>query len=250
MIKKKIADLLGILGRTISLIILHLNINPNLRFEYKNKFLNVYQKFTYEEQQDSYNFFKKYFYKSTFCVNYHIKDAALEIALKNHTNNDLYLEFGVYKGHSINSFSKILEKFDKSITVHGFDSFEGLSHDWLAHRQTKGAYDLKGKIPGAKSNVNFVKGMVENTLPKFLEEHQDKINFIHFDMDIYEPTKIALSLMKSRLKKGCIILLAQCYNYSGWREGEFKALTEVLSENEYKYKMFASNGSQVVIEII
>ena len=69
--------------------------------------------------------------------------------------------------------------------------------------------------------------MVENTLPKFLEEHQDKINFIHFDMDIYEPTKIALSLMKSRLKKGCIILLAQCYNYSGWREGEFKALKDV-----------------------
>ena len=69
-------------------------------------------------------------------------------------------------------------------------------------------------------------------------------------MDIYEPTKIALSLMKNRIKKGCIILLAQCYNYSGWREGEFKALSEVFNENEYKYRVFASNGSQVVIEII
>ena len=250
MIKNKIANFLEIFGKIINKIIFHLNINPNLRFEYKNKFLNVYQKFTYEEQQDSYNFFKKYFYKSTFCVNHQIKDTALEIALKNHSNNDLYLEFGVYKGHSIYSYSKILEKFDKSITIHGFDSFEGLSHDWLAHRQTKGAYDLKGKMPEAKFNVNFVKGRVENTVPKFLEEYKDKINFIHFDMDIYEPTKIALSLMKNRLKSGCIILLAQCYNYSGWREGEFKALTEVLSENEYKYKIFASNGSQVVIEII
>ena len=250
MIKRKIADFLEILGKIINKIIFHLNINPNLRFEYKNKSLNVYQKFTYEEQQDSYNFFKKYFYKSTFCVNHQIKDTALKIALKNHSNNDLYLEFGVYKGHSIYSYSKILEKFDKSITIHGFDSFEGLSHDWLAHRQTKGAYDLKGKMPEAKFNVNFVKGRVENTVPKFLEEYKDKINFIHFDMDIYEPTKIALSLMKNRLKSGCIILLAQCYNYSGWREGEFKALTEVLSEDEYKYKIFASNGSQVVIEII
>ena len=45
--------------------------------------------------------------------------------------NDLYLEFGVYKGASIYKYSKILEKFDNSITIHGFDSFEGLSHDWL-----------------------------------------------------------------------------------------------------------------------
>ena len=34
--------------------------------------------------------------------------------------------------------------------------------------------------------------------------------------------------VKNRLKKGCIIILAQCYNYSGWKNGEFKALTEVL----------------------
>lgn len=248
--KKTIATFLEFIGKILSKIIFHLNINPNLRFEYKNKFLNVYQKFTSEEQQDSYDFFKKYFYKSTFCVNHQIKDLALEISLRNHEKNDLYLEFGVYKGASIYRYSKILEKFDKSITIHGFDSFEGLSHDWLAHRQNKGAYDLKGKTPAERFNVNFVKGNVEDTVPKFLEKYSDKINFIHFDMDIYEPTKIALSLMKNRFKKGCIILLAQCYNYSGWREGEFKALSEVFSENEYKYRVFASNGSQVVIEII
>ena len=69
-------------------------------------------------------------------------------------------------------------------------------------------------------------------------------------MDIYEPTKTALSLIKNRLKKGCIILFAQMYNYSGWREGEFKALSEVLNENEFKYKIFATNGGQVVIEIL
>ena len=37
---------------------------------------------------------------------------------------------------------------------------------------------------------------------ELLEKYSDKINFIHFDMDIYEPTKIALSLMKNRIKKG------------------------------------------------
>ncbi len=248
--KKKIAEYLEVIGKGISKIIFHLNINPNLRYEYKNKFLNVYQRFTKEEQDDSYNYFKKYFYKSTFAINHRIKDLALEMALKNHKENDLYLEFGVYKGFSIYKYSKILGKFDRSIVIHGFDSFEGLSHDWLAHRQTKGAYDLKGKLPDKKFNINYVKGDIENTVPTFLEKYNDKINFIHFDMDIYEPTKIALSLMKNRLKKGCIILFAQCYNYSGWREGEFKALSEVLNETEYRYKVFASNGAQVIIEII
>ena len=53
---KKIVEFLQFTGKIISKIIFHLNINPNLRFEYKNKFLNVYQKFTSEEQQDSYDF--------------------------------------------------------------------------------------------------------------------------------------------------------------------------------------------------
>ena len=36
-----------------------------------------------------------------------------------------------------------------------------------------------------------------------------------------------------------------------WMERrEFKALTEVFNENEYKYRVFASNGSQVIIEIL
>ena len=83
---------------------------------------------------------------------------------------------------------KFLEKFDKSITIHGFDSFEGLSHDWLAHRQNKGAYDLKVQTPAKVSNELCVRN-VEDTVPKFLEKYSDKINFIHFDMDIYEPTK-------------------------------------------------------------
>ena len=36
-------------------------------------------------------------------------------------------------------------------------------------------------MPEGKFNVNFVKGRVENTVPKFLDEYKDKINFIHFD---------------------------------------------------------------------
>ena len=250
MIKKKITSLLNVIGKIISKIIFHLNINPDLRYEYKNKFLHVYQKFTYEEQIDSYNHFKKYFYTSSFLPNNQIRDAALKISLKNHEKNDLYLEFGVYQGSSMNAFSKILSDFDKNIKVFGFDSFEGLSHDWMAHRQVEGAYDLKGVIPKKKFNTEYIKGRVEHTLENFLKENNNKINFAHFDLDIYEPTKFALSKIKDRLKKNSIIVLGQAYNYSGWREGEYKALTEVFNEDEYKFRIFSSNDGHMVIEIL
>lgn len=246
--KKKIGEFLEVLGNIISKIIYHLNINPNLRYEYKNKFLNVYQKFTYEEQLDSYEHFKKYFYNSSFLANNKIRDEALRISLKNHEKNDLYLEFGVYQGTSMNAFSKILSNFDKSIKIYGFDSFEGLSHDWKAHRQVRGAYDLKGIIPKKKFNTEYIKGRVEDTIDNFLRENNNKINFVHFDLDIYEPTKFALSKIKDRLKKKAIIVFGQAYNYSGWREGEYKALTEVLNEDEFKFKIFSSNDGHMVIE--
>ena len=123
----------------------------------------------------------------------------------------------------MNAFSKILSDLDKSIKIFGFDSFEGLSHDWMAHRQVEGAYDLKGAIPRKKFNTEYIKGRVEHTLDNFLKENDYKINFVHFDLDIYEPTKFALSKIKDRLKKNSIIVLGQAYNYSGWREGEYKA---------------------------
>ena len=64
------------------------------------------------------------------------------------------LEFGVFKGHSINYFSSRLNQLE----FHGFDSFEGLREDWLGHMLQKGTFDLKGKIPSVNKNVIIYKG--------------------------------------------------------------------------------------------
>jgi hypothetical protein len=49
--------------------------------------------------------------------------------------------------------------------------------------------------------------------------------------------------------KEAIIIFDQLYNYIGWEEGEYKALKEVFKENEFKYKAFCLNSSQVVIQL-
>ena len=41
--------------------------------------------------------------------------------------NFFYLEFGVWKGESINFLSSFLNKGE----IYGFDSFKGLREDWL-----------------------------------------------------------------------------------------------------------------------
>ena len=69
------------------------------------------------------------------------------------------------------------------------------------------------------------------------------------DLDTYESTKFVLMELKKYLSKNSIIIFDQLYNYPGWKEGEFKALTEVFQENEYDYIAFGKFSKQVVIKI-
>ena len=55
----------------------------------------------------------------------------------------LFLEFGVFKGRSINEFSKYLP----NIEFTGFDSFEGLNEDWKGTRYRAGFFGLGGEAP-------------------------------------------------------------------------------------------------------
>ena len=70
------------------------------------------------------------------------------------------------------------------------------------------------------------------------------------DLDTYESTKFVLQKIKPYLINKAVILFDELYNFSGWKVGEYKALKEVFSENEYKYLAFALRGTQAVIQII
>ena len=108
----------------------------------------------------------------------------------------------------------------------------------------KGHFDLK-KVPKLNSNVEPIVGWVEDTLEEFLKKHQPGINFVHLDMDTYS-LQITLEKLKPYLEKNAIIIFDQLYNYIGWENGEYKALKEVFSENEFEYKGFRVNSTQAV----
>src|SRR5216684_606656 len=55
----------------------------------------------------------------------------------------LYLEFGVWQGASLRTWSNLLR--NPLSSLHGFDSFEGLPEAW--DRFPKGTFDVKGVLP-------------------------------------------------------------------------------------------------------
>ena len=208
---------------------------------------SVYQIYVEDQNYKCFEHFKDLLKTSMLLSTKKIREHAIIEAIKNDNNFKFYyLEFGVFSGTTISFFSKYLD----SIKIFGFDSFEGLKEHWFGTTITKGTFDLKKKIPDLPDNVIPVKGWIQDTLPPFLIEKDPKINFVHIDVDTYETTKFILDLIKPRLVKGALILFDELYNFEGWDVGEYKALTEVFKESEYKFEAFAHDGQQALIKIL
>ena len=166
----------------------------------------------------------------------------------------MVLEFGVFKGESINFISSLLAER----TVYGFDSFEGLPEDWHAGGE-KGTFDLHGNMPTVNSNVQLIKGWFDKTLRFFLNDHEEVCSFIHIDCDIYSSTKTVLSALRSRIVPGTVILFDDYFAGPEWKLHEHKAFIEFVHENNivYKYLGYANEntdggyyiGSQVAVVI-
>lgn len=221
-----------------------------VKVKISNPLKTPYDRFLEDEINDCYNHFKKHFYSSIFFENsYQIRDYAIKKSLKNYEDGNLNLEFGFGVGKSLKQFSEIL--IDKKIYAFGAHG-SNLKEDWVGYMGHP-SHDIVGKRNKEPSNIRknseLIFGWVQDTLNPFLERFENKeINFVHMDLDTYESTKYVLQKIKPYLKKNCIILFDELYNYSGWKVGEYKALTEVFDEKEYKYLSFCSKYSQVVIQ--
>ena len=84
-------------------------------------------------------------------------------------------------------------------------------------------------------NVELVKGMIEDTLPEFLKYNQETVAFIHIDTDLYSSAVTILNNLKTRIKKGTIILFDEINDYPDYREHEIKAFAEFLIDTGLEY---------------
>jgi len=157
----------------------------------------------------------------------------------------LALEFGVYKGTTVNH----LAKQDPKRRFFGFDSFRGLPEDWAGSRYSSVNFDRRGAKPAVQSNVTLIEGWFDDTLPKFLAREGGPIGFLHIDCDIYSSTKTVLDLAAPRLAPGAVIVFDEFFNYKGYEQHEFKAFFEFVERFPAAYRYIGYSGQQVSVVI-
>ena len=151
--------------------------------------------------------------------------------------NSIFLELGVGDGNS----ARIISEFFSEKQIYGFDSFDGFKDEpvnnsfWESYQK-----DFKNrKMPDLPKNYFLIKGYLEETFNDFVKKnnlHDVDTLLIHFDMDVYEPTKLILNFVRNSKKK-TIIMFDEFYNYEEFEKHEWRAFYEEIVCNNVNNKM-------------
>lgn len=172
------------------------------------------------------------------------------------------IEVGVYKGNGLFTWSKLMETFlpgDRIKKVIGFDHFQGYNNfhqidenvpDFI-DKNFKEKYDLKGdyniikKLIKLHNQDNIIRGLerclliygdVMETIPRFITATAGlRISLLNLDVNLYEPTKLALEKFFPLVVPGGIISL-NAYGQQPF-EGESKAVDELIASLPYSVKL-------------
>jgi len=206
-----------------------------------NKQHNLYYQLQNIATEESLKFFQEHMHEAKMFRN---KNGFMDYALNCISEKGSYLEFGVWKGHSINYIANRID----TKKIHGFDSFEGVPE--IYNGFSKNAWNSHGELPQVKKNVVLHRGWFDKSIPEFLKNNDENIAFLNIDCDIYSSTKTVLDLVGDRIQNGTIITFDEYFNYPNWQKGEHKAFMEFIKEKDVQYTYLASTGaSQVLLRI-
>ena len=156
------------------------------------------------------------------------------------SSNSLFMELGVFTGHTLS----LINQNTENTIVYGFDTFSGLPEDWAESSgnilYNKNAFATS--IPVDTDKNTFIVGKVEDTLLDFLKEKNQKIKFIHLDLDLYSASKYALNTIFDYLEDEAIIVIDDVYGLPSWEEHSIKSLSECFDESKYDMEPIATCG--------
>lgn len=155
------------------------------------------------------------------------------------------LEFGVFKGTTINHIAKLLPMKQ----IYGFDSFDGLPEQWSGYIGKQGDFNLK-QLPHVEDNVTLLPGWFNESIDAFLSSNQfNTISLLHIDSDLYSSAKTILSKLESKIVRGTIIIFDEYFNYPNWKNHEYKAFQEFIENSDFSYEYLAIGHHQVAVKI-
>lgn len=167
------------------------------------------------------------------------------------------VECGVFRGFGLMSWahlSAILEPENLTRRIYGFDTFKGLTgvveqDNSQASQATEGAlrsdsleelralveqYDAN-RFLGHVNKVQLVEGDVTHTVPDFIAKNPHLVvSLLFLDMDLYEPTRVAIENLVPRMPRGAVIAFDELDNPI-W-PGETMALLETVGIRSLRLK--------------
>jgi hypothetical protein len=142
----------------------------------------------------------------------------------------LYLEFGVASGRSLRRLRSLIPKESR---LYGFDSFQGLPEPWNGFRTGS----FKTSIRPCLTNTELVVGWYQDTVPPFVQKHQEYVSLMHVDCDLYSSTQTVLWAFKDQIVPGTVAVFDELFGYEGFEQHEYKALDEFIRETGKQFKV-------------
>ncbi|MEG5053894.1 MULTISPECIES: TylF/MycF/NovP-related O-methyltransferase [unclassified Microcoleus] len=176
------------------------------------------------------------------------------------------VELGVFRGQSLMTFANFLEARnigDRTKKVWGFDNFKGFTGlrpedgpNYDQSQKVEGGFSPEqyynelldvldifdgDRFVGWKKRVELIVGNVTETIPEFVTKNPGlRISLLHFDIDLYEPTKIGLDYLYPLVVPGGVIIFDE-YGILEW-SGESKAVEEYFKNQKVELKKFEWNN--------
>lgn len=171
------------------------------------------------------------------------------------------VELGVFKGFSLMAFANFMEirnMGDRQKKLVGFDNFAGFEsldekdgiQDERLDKVVGGfdSSDFEGQIRDAiaifdndrfipyKERIELVKGDIVQTVPDYVNNNPGmRISILHCDVDLYQPTLVALRHLWPLVVQGGIVVFDE-YAIRPW-EGESRAWDEFCAESNIKLQI-------------
>ena len=152
----------------------------------------------------------------------------------------LYLEFGVWKGASLQYWSKLLTNPESQL--YGFDSFEGLPEYWQLDCP-KGAFSTNGQMPAfSDPRVHLVKGLFQETLPHYKLPPHDVL-VVNLDADLYSSTIYVLNTLRDAIVQGTYLIFDEFSD----RLNELRAFDEFLQSGKALFSLVGTTRSMTSV---
>jgi len=158
-----------------------------------------------------------------------------------------FIEFGVAGGNGLTALESIAAhvgpEFGVDVDIHGFDAVGGMpkarDHRDLPHLWSEGFYPmdpdkLRRKLKSARLHL----GLVEKTVPAFLDSGPAPVAFIAFDLCLYSSTTRALQVLEVQ-DPTLLLPRVHCFfrNILGPSVGDFNGERLAMAEFNERHDM-------------